>query len=228
MQEGEVWGLLGPTGAGKTTLLRLLFGLMSLDAGSIELLGRPLVAPDSVALQSVAGFVEDPSFYPYLSGRANLELLAELDDGPGRRSTRFWSRWNSPGRVGIGSAATQPGCASDSGSRRRCCAARDCCCSMSRPTDSISRARGRAGLLLVGDQPLLGLGGALIAPGRCLALVLVSWLICVLPVLTYTSLAVLFSVATRNGIVGVLGPMLVALAMQLLNLIAGACRSTCC
>ncbi len=36
-------GLLGPTGAGKTTLLRLLFGLMSLDAGSIELLGRPLV-----------------------------------------------------------------------------------------------------------------------------------------------------------------------------------------
>ncbi len=83
LQEGEVRGLLGPNGAGKTTLLRLLFGLMSLDAGSIELLGRPLVAPDSVALEGVAGFVEDPSFYPYLSGRANLELLAELDDGPG-------------------------------------------------------------------------------------------------------------------------------------------------
>ncbi len=42
-------GLLGPTSGGKTTLLRLLFALMSLDAGSIELLGRPLVAPDSVA-----------------------------------------------------------------------------------------------------------------------------------------------------------------------------------
>ncbi len=76
-----------------------------------------------------------------------------------------------------------------------------------------------AGLLLVGGQPLLGLGGALISPGRCLALVLVSWLTCVLPVLAYTSLAVLFSVATRNGIVGVLGPILVALATQLLNLI---------
>ena len=32
----------------------------------------------------MAGFVEDPAFYPYLSGRANLELLAELD-GAGRR-----------------------------------------------------------------------------------------------------------------------------------------------
>jgi ABC-2 type transport system ATP-binding protein len=84
LQEGEVRGLLGPNGAGKTTLLRLLFGLVRPDAGSIELLNRALDAPDSVPLQGVAGFVEDPSFYPYLSGRANLELLAELDDGPPR------------------------------------------------------------------------------------------------------------------------------------------------
>ena len=38
-----------------------------------------------------------------------------------------------------------------------------------------------------------------------LALTLVSWLYCLLPVLAYTSLAILFSVATRNGILGVLG-----------------------
>ena len=52
-----------------------------------------------------------------------------------------------------------------------------------------------------------------------LALTLVSWLYCVLPVLAYTSLAILFSVATRNGILGVLGPLLVALVTQLLLLI---------
>ena len=84
LDEGEVRGLLGPNGAGKTTLLRILFGLISADEGSIELFGRPLVAGEPVALEGVSGFVEDPSFYPYLSGRANLELLAELDRSTGR------------------------------------------------------------------------------------------------------------------------------------------------
>ncbi len=81
LDEGELRGLLGPNGAGKTTLLRMLFGLVTPDAGTIELLGRSLDASDPLALDGVAGFVEDPSFYPYLSGRANLELMAELDGG---------------------------------------------------------------------------------------------------------------------------------------------------
>jgi ABC-2 type transport system ATP-binding protein len=79
VHEGEVRGLLGPNGAGKTTLLRVLFGLLAPDAGEIELLGRPLGAIDAACLDGVAGFVEDPTFYPYLSGRVNLELLTELD-----------------------------------------------------------------------------------------------------------------------------------------------------
>jgi ABC-2 type transport system ATP-binding protein len=76
---GQVHGLLGANGAGKTTLLRLLFGLIAPDAGSIRLLGRPLGGPGSAALDHVAGFVEEPSFYPYLSGATNLALLAKLD-----------------------------------------------------------------------------------------------------------------------------------------------------
>ena len=79
LDPGEVRGLLGPNGAGKTTLLRILFGLVRPDAGSIELFGRRLTRPEAPALDRVGGFVEQPSFYPYLSGRANLELLAELD-----------------------------------------------------------------------------------------------------------------------------------------------------
>jgi ABC-2 type transport system ATP-binding protein len=81
VDEGEVRGLLGPNGAGKTTLLRILFGLVRPDAGVVELFGRALEASGAAALEAVGGFVEDPSFYPYLSGRANLELLAELDGG---------------------------------------------------------------------------------------------------------------------------------------------------
>ena len=79
---GQVRGLLGPNGAGKTTLLRMLFGLIHPDAGSVELLGRRLDRLDSTALEEVGGFVEEPAFYPYLSGRANLSLLARLDAGP--------------------------------------------------------------------------------------------------------------------------------------------------
>ena len=81
VEEGEVRGLLGPNGAGKTTLLRLLFGLVGPDEGDVELFGRPLGASDSVCLDGVGGFVEEPTFYPYLSGRVNLELYAELDGG---------------------------------------------------------------------------------------------------------------------------------------------------
>jgi ABC-2 type transport system permease protein len=76
-----------------------------------------------------------------------------------------------------------------------------------------------AGVVLVGAHSLVNLSGVLTSPGRMLALTVVSWLICLLPVLAYTSLAILISVATRNGILGVLGPVLVALITQLLDLI---------
>jgi len=76
-----------------------------------------------------------------------------------------------------------------------------------------------AGTILVGDHPLIGLSGQVLSSGRTLLLTLAAWALCVLPMLAYTSLAVLFSVATRNGIIGVLGPILVALATQLLDLI---------
>ncbi len=76
-----------------------------------------------------------------------------------------------------------------------------------------------AGLLFTGDQPLVGLGGNVLSSGESLWLVLASWLLTVPPMLAFTSLALLFSVASRNGIVGVLGPVVVGLAMQLLELI---------
>ncbi len=76
-----------------------------------------------------------------------------------------------------------------------------------------------AGVLLVGAHPLVSLSGTLLSTGHCLALVALSWLLCLPPLLAFVSLAVLFSVATRNGIVGVLGPAVVDLVMQLLALV---------
>src|SRR3954452_5588026 len=81
VQAGDVYGLLGPNGAGKTTFMRMLFGLVRPDGGTIEVAGEPVQPVPVQALVGVAGFVETPRFYPYLSGRKNLELLARLDGG---------------------------------------------------------------------------------------------------------------------------------------------------
>jgi ABC-2 type transport system permease protein len=76
-----------------------------------------------------------------------------------------------------------------------------------------------AGVLLVGDHPLVSLSGTVLSAGHCVALVAAAWLLCAPPLLAFASLAVLFSVATRNGIVGVVGPAVLDLAMQLLALV---------
>jgi ABC-2 type transport system ATP-binding protein len=78
---GDVYGFLGPNGAGKTTTLRMALGLIMPTAGKVELFGRDPIREGARALQGVAGFVEAPRFYPYLSAHKNLELLAALDGG---------------------------------------------------------------------------------------------------------------------------------------------------
>ena len=80
--DGDVYGFLGPNGAGKTTTLRMLLGLIRRDGGSVALFGRD-PARGIQALEHVAGFVESPTFYPYLSGRENLQLFGALDGGVG-------------------------------------------------------------------------------------------------------------------------------------------------
>jgi ABC-2 type transport system ATP-binding protein len=82
VRPGCLHGLLGPNGAGKTTLMRVMLGLIQADAGSVHLLGTPVRATTDPLAEGVAGYVETPGFYPYLSGRRNLSLLARLDGGP--------------------------------------------------------------------------------------------------------------------------------------------------
>jgi len=84
VEAGDVYGYLGPNGAGKTTSLRMLLGLIRPNEGSVRLFGSDPLADGARALDGVAGFVEAPRFYPYLSGRKNLELLAAYDRGGAR------------------------------------------------------------------------------------------------------------------------------------------------
>jgi ABC-2 type transport system ATP-binding protein len=86
VRTGDVYGFLGPNGAGKTTTLRMALGLIAPTQGTVELFGRDPMREGARALQGVAGFVEAPRFYPYLSARKNLELLGALDGaGAGKR-----------------------------------------------------------------------------------------------------------------------------------------------
>jgi ABC-2 type transport system ATP-binding protein len=80
---GDVYGYLGPNGAGKTTSLRMMLGLIRPTEGTVRLFGRDPMQTVR-ALDGVAGFVEAPTFYPYLSARRNLELLAAYDGGGAR------------------------------------------------------------------------------------------------------------------------------------------------
>src|SRR6266542_244326 len=80
VRAGEVYGFLGPNGAGKTTTLRMLLGLVRPTAGRVLLHGRP---PGS--LDGVGALIEGPAFYPYLSGRDNLRVLARHAAVPGKR-----------------------------------------------------------------------------------------------------------------------------------------------
>jgi len=84
VERGDVFGYLGPNGAGKTTSLRMMLGLIRPTEGSVQLFGRDPLRDGAKALAGVAGFVEGPAFYPYLSGRRNLRLLADYDDGDSR------------------------------------------------------------------------------------------------------------------------------------------------
>ncbi len=84
VEPGDVYGYLGPNGAGKTTVLRMLLGLIRPTAGQVRVFGRDPQRDPVAALRGVAGFVEAPRFYPYLTGRKNLELLAALDGGGAR------------------------------------------------------------------------------------------------------------------------------------------------
>ncbi len=83
---GDIYGYLGPNGAGKTTSLRMMLGLIRPDDGDVQLFGRDPLVDGARALDGVAGFVEAPRFYPYMTGRRNLDLLASFDgDGAAGR-----------------------------------------------------------------------------------------------------------------------------------------------
>ena len=85
VRRGDVYGFLGPNGSGKSTTIRTIFGLIQPTEGEIRLFGRPAGVPGGAWVrEGVAGFVDAPGFYGYLSALDNLRLLAAADRRKGK------------------------------------------------------------------------------------------------------------------------------------------------
>ncbi|MCP4422928.1 MAG: ABC transporter ATP-binding protein [Chloroflexi bacterium] len=72
----QVYGFLGPNGAGKSTTIRMIMDLIRPSHGQVHLFGQPVRQNHTILQQRVGGLVEGAMFYPFLTGRRNLEVIA--------------------------------------------------------------------------------------------------------------------------------------------------------
>lgn len=81
VRKGEVFGFLGPNGAGKSTTMGMMLGLIAPTSGTIELFGLNIQSYLPKILQRIGAVTESTGFYPYLSGRDNLDYIARITGG---------------------------------------------------------------------------------------------------------------------------------------------------
>jgi ABC-2 type transport system ATP-binding protein len=80
INEGEIFGLIGPNGAGKTTTLRVLSTLLSINGGTVTILGHDLSKQAGEIRKLISYLPEDAGAYKNLSGRAYLQFIANFFD----------------------------------------------------------------------------------------------------------------------------------------------------
>lgn len=84
--QGEVMGFLGPNGAGKSTTVGMVLGLIAPSDGTVSIMGTELTGNQHIVPDNVGAIIENPAFYPYMSGRDNLVAHAKMVGGvPGSR-----------------------------------------------------------------------------------------------------------------------------------------------
>ncbi|MFC3746684.1 ABC transporter ATP-binding protein [Paenibacillus sp. GCM10012306] len=80
IRKGEIVGLLGPNGAGKTTTIRMMTGLIRMSEGDIEVQGHSIKQNFKSAIAHIGAIIENPEFYPYMSGLDNLRQYVRMTD----------------------------------------------------------------------------------------------------------------------------------------------------
>ena len=79
IEEGEIFGLLGPSGSGKSIVMRIISGLTPFNKGSISICNVDLKKNYKQAISHVGSYVVTPKFYNYMSGYGNLKYLSKLN-----------------------------------------------------------------------------------------------------------------------------------------------------
>ena len=80
VNKGTIYGMLGPNGSGKTTTLGMLLGSIRPTSGSFAWMGKP--GADHLMRRNIGAILEGPIFYPYMTGRENLEVVCLIKDVP--------------------------------------------------------------------------------------------------------------------------------------------------
>lgn len=81
LEEGDIFGLLGPNGSGKTTIMKIITGLSYADKGSVQILGNNILETDSKVSNEIGCLIEAPAIYEYLTARENLKIAANYYEG---------------------------------------------------------------------------------------------------------------------------------------------------
>ncbi|MDQ0195652.1 ABC transporter ATP-binding protein [Paenibacillus wynnii] len=81
IRKGEIVGLLGPNGAGKTTTIRMMTGLIRMTEGDIIVQGHSIRNDFQAAIAHIGAIIENPEFYPYMTGLDNLLQYQRMSEG---------------------------------------------------------------------------------------------------------------------------------------------------
>jgi ABC-2 type transport system ATP-binding protein len=83
IRRGEIIGLLGPNGAGKTTTIRMMTGLIRMSEGDVLIHGHSIQNDFKRAISQIGAIIENPEFYPHMTGYDNLKQYLRMSDGAG-------------------------------------------------------------------------------------------------------------------------------------------------
>lgn len=78
VEEGKIFGFLGPNGSGKTTSIRMMCGLLTPDGGSGQTLGHDIVTESAAIKRQVGYMTQRFGLYEDLSLRENLDFVARI------------------------------------------------------------------------------------------------------------------------------------------------------
>jgi len=82
VEVGEIFGLLGPNGAGKSTIINILSGILEPTGGRATVLGFDVQSESAEVKERIGVCPQEPAFFPYLTGRENIELMGNLQGMP--------------------------------------------------------------------------------------------------------------------------------------------------